>query len=156
MFTGVNFETSGLVNSVSSTMELQDKEIVVNHEDTSFSSDFTKEMAEFENCDHEEADSRIFSHIAQSVACGYTNFAIRTGDTDVAVIAISVAAKLPEIKSLIVNFGTGNNFRKINIGNITKALGYSVSRVLPLFHSFTGCDSVSSFSGKGKKSAWST
>ena len=27
--------------------------------------------------------------------------------------------------------------------------------MLPLFHSFTGCDTVSAFSGKGKKSWWS-
>ena len=27
---------------------------------------------------------------------------------------------------------------------------------LPVFHSFTGCDIVSSFGGRGKKSAWNT
>jgi ABC-type transport system involved in cytochrome bd biosynthesis fused ATPase/permease subunit len=34
------------------------------------------------------------------------------------------------------------------------ALGPDKSRVLPLFHAFTGCDTVSAFGGKGKKSAW--
>lgn len=28
------------------------------------------------------------------------------------------------------------------------------ARVLPLFHAFTGCDTVSSFNGKGKKTAF--
>ena len=27
---------------------------------------------------------------------------------------------------------------------------------LPMFHAFTGCDTVSSFSGRGKKTAWET
>ena len=39
---------------------------------------------------------------------------------------------------------------------MSKILGKPKSKVLPLFHSFTGCYSVSSFSGKGKNRAWST
>ena len=30
------------------------------------------------------------------------------------------------------------------------------SKVVSLCHAFTGCDTVSAFSGKGKKSAWDT
>ena len=70
------------------------------------------------------------------------------------MIAISVASKLLNIAQLVIKFSTGNNYREISAGHISKVLGNPVSRVLPLFHSFTGCDSVSSFSGKGKKSAW--
>ena len=30
------------------------------------------------------------------------------------------------------------------------------SAVLPIFHAFTGCDTVSAFGGRGKKTAWDT
>ena len=38
--------------------------------------------------------------------------------------------------------------------DISSALGEQNSAALPMFHSFTGCDTVSSLNGKGKKSAW--
>ena len=40
-----------------------DKELVPNNEDTSLSSNVMKDMSVYDKCDHEEADSRIFSHI---------------------------------------------------------------------------------------------
>lgn len=45
-------------------------------------------------------------------------------------------------------------FRYIPIHLIVAELGEEKAAVLPLFHSFTGCDTVSSFNGKGKKTAW--
>ena len=36
------------------------------------------------------------------------------------------------------------------------SLGPKISRALPMFHSLTGCDTVSSFARHGKKAAWST
>ena len=53
-----------------------------------------------------------------------------------------------------VAFGTGNNFKHIHINAVCNYLGKEKSTVLPAFHSFTGCDTTSSFFGKGKKSAW--
>ena len=35
-------------------------------------------------------------------------------------------------------------------------LGPERAKALPLFHAFTGCDTVSAFNTKGKKSAWET
>ena len=35
-------------------------------------------------------------------------------------------------------------------------MGPRTCMALPVFHSFTGCDTVSSFGGRGKKSAWNT
>ena len=131
-----------LSNSVLSLLELKDKEVIVNHDNVSLSLDFSKDMSEFDNCDHEEADSRIFSHIAQALACGYDSFSIRTGYTDVVVITISIACKLTGIQQLTINFGNVQNFRKTNAGIISQVLGISVSRVLPLFHSFTRCDFI--------------
>ena len=37
---------------------------------------------------------------------------------------------------------------------IATALGDEKARSLPMFHAFTGCDTVSSFAGRGKKTAF--
>ena len=39
---------------------------------------------------------------------------------------------------------------------IARGLGPDRSIALPMFHAFTGCDTVSSFGGRGKKTAWDT
>ena len=41
-----------------------------------------------------------------------------------------------------------------HINAIALALGEEKCTALPTFHSFTGCDTVSAFFGKGKLSAW--
>ena len=43
--------------------------------------------------------------------------------------------------------------RLINISSIVEKLGKEVCKALPGLHAFTGCDTVSSFSGRGKKKA---
>ena len=57
---------------------------------------------------------------------------------------------------LCVAFGTGKNYWMISAHGIYAALGEEKSLALPMFHAFTGCDTVSSFSGRGKKIAWET
>ena len=71
------------------------------------------------------------------------------------VLVINACVKLERIDSLLVHFGAGKHYRVIDAIQISKSIGIPVSSVLPLFHSFTGCDTVSSFGGKGKKTAWS-
>ena len=39
---------------------------------------------------------------------------------------------------------------------MAQALGPDKCRGLPAFHAFTGCDTVSSFGGRSKKTAWET
>ena len=51
-------------------------------------------------------------------------------------------------------FGTGKNYRVISAHGIYAAIGLDKCLALPMFHAFTGCDTVSSFSGIGKKTAW--
>jgi len=51
-------------------------------------------------------------------------------------------------------FGAGKWFRHIHVNAIYNALGKHKFMALPVFHSFTGCDTTSAFFGKGKKSAW--
>ena len=50
-------------------------------------------------------------------------------------------------------FGTA---KYIPIHEIAVSLGPQKSQALPIFHAYTGCDTVSSFSTRSKKSAWET
>ena len=51
-------------------------------------------------------------------------------------------------------FGTGGHFWFIPIHEVAVAVGPRKSDTLPLFHALTGCDTVSSLAGIGKKTAW--
>ena len=51
-------------------------------------------------------------------------------------------------------FGTGKHFRYLAAHKIAAGLGPERSLALPMFHALTGCDTVSSFVGHGKKTAW--
>lgn len=108
-------------------------------------------------CTHEKADTRMFVHAVDAVRRGSKRIVIRTVDTDVLVLAIALVLPLkqidPDVK-LWVAFGTGSHFRYFEIHIIAEKLDMEVSQALPFFHAFTGCDTVSSFAGKGKRTAW--
>ena len=53
-----------------------------------------------------------------------------------------------------ISLGMGKHFQLISLNAIYASLDPNTSRVMHLFHSFTGCDTTSSFKGTGKKSAW--
>ena len=81
---------------------------------------------------------------------GYRQIMLRTVDTDVVVLAVSTVVLL-ENTQLWIAFGTGKHLRYIPAHQIATSLGVEKARALPMFHAFTGCDTVSSFAGKGKK-----
>ena len=92
-------------------------------------------------------------HVAAAAHEGYNKVLIKTNDSDVVVIAISLFQKMRGLKHLWVSYGTGSNIRSLPIHDIVCLLGPKAP-VLGAFHSLTGCDTSSSFFGKGKKSAW--
>ena len=108
-------------------------------------------------CDHEEADTRIFVHLQDALTKGARNFLISTVDTDVIVVFVGIYFQLyslfPDI-SILVGFGAGKHFKYCNISSVSEILGEQVSIALPFFHSFTGSDTTLQFLGKGKKSVW--
>lgn len=53
-------------------------------------------------------------------------------------------------------FGTGTHLRYFAAHEIAEALNTNVARALPAFRAFTGCNTVSCFFGKGKKTALDT
>ena len=78
---------------------------------------------------------------------------LRTVDTDVTVLSVATFKSLIVVEMWIA-FGVGSQFRYIAIHVIVSALGGEKSRVLPVFHAFTGCDQTSSFNGRGKCTVW--
>lgn len=104
-------------------------------------------------CNHEEADTRIVIHAADAVAKGLLKLLIRTVDTDVVVLLIAFYERLAAEEVWIL-FGTGQSSRYIPIHIIARNLGHNMARALPMVHAFTGCDTVSYFSGIGKTTVW--
>ena len=104
-------------------------------------------------CSHEEADTRLFLRLTDAVKKGYKKLLVRTVNTDVVVVAIATLNRTKP-DELWVAVSTGMHFWFIPIHEVAAAFGPRKSATLPLFHALTGCDTVSSFAGIGKKTAW--
>ena len=104
-------------------------------------------------CNHEEADTRIFVHVKHAADSGHRKIVVKTVDTDVVVLAISLFQSL-QIEELWVEFGVGKQLRWLPIHEYVTNLGESVCKGLRFWFAFTGCDTVSSFAGRGKKYSW--
>jgi len=104
-------------------------------------------------CSHEEADTRVILHCSHAAETGSRKIVIRTVDTDVVVSAIAYFAQM-KCEELWIYFGVDRSACLISVHDICKALGSKKCKSLPVFHCLTGCDTVSSFATKGKKTAW--
>ena len=103
-------------------------------------------------CTHEEAGMRLFIHARDVASEGCKNVIIKSTDTDVVVIGVTLFNDL-NVEYLWIAFSRGKSFRRVPIHEISLSLGPR-AKALTFFHSFTGCDTVSAFRGKVKKSAW--
>ena len=110
----------------------------------------TRQLVSELRCNHEEADTRMLLHAAHAARNGYSSVYLRSPDTDVAVIAVSLASQFPNATQLIFRTGTKQRSRFIDLTAVA-AMYRSTAASLIGLHAFTGCDSCSAFSGKGKK-----
>lgn len=129
------------------------KEIVTTHGDAVLSTANRREMLVLSPCTHEEADTRLMVHALDACLSGHRRIKIRTNDTDVVVLAISVANTI-SAEELWVAYGSGKHLHNLPVHSIATSLGQEKSSALPMFHAITGCDTVSFFAGRGKKTAW--
>ena len=106
-------------------------------------------------CTHEEADTRMLLHALSSSNEGHKKILIRSSDTDVLVLAVSLFQKL-SLEELWIASGTGKHFKYLPVHEISASLGPVKSKGLLFFHAFTGCDTTSSFLHIGKRTAWTT
>ena len=106
-------------------------------------------------CDHEEADTRLIFH-AKQMSQSFEKIVIHTPDTDVLLIALGLGVNID--CKLFMKTGVKNKARIISLEGIRESLQarYGVentdkaSKALLGLHGFTGCDTISSFAGKGK------
>ena len=103
-------------------------------------------------CHQEEADTRLFLHAPHASSPGFAVVIIRSPDTDVAVIGCSLAAQIHA--QVLLHAGTKERRRYISLLSVAARLGNGVCQALSGLHAFTGCDSTSAFSGRGKKAAF--
>lgn len=109
------------------------------------------------SCSHmEEADGRMLLHVKDMVLHGAKSVLIRCSDTDVVVLSVSFFHVLESLglNELWILFGCGPIRRHIAVHTIARSLGEAKSVALRGFHAFTGCDTVSFFLSKGKRTAW--
>ena len=111
------------------------------------------DTSDFEPCSHEEADYRMMLHCFHAYKLGIKKIMIHATDTDVLVLAIVTALKIDDCEIWLA-FGHGPYFRYIAAHTIAIEMGVHYCRGLFFMHALTGCDTVSSFSSVGKKTAW--
>ena len=99
---------------------------------------------------------RMLLHAYHAAHHGHHRILIRTVDTDVVILSVHVVQTLGSDYELWLAFGTGKQFRYLPAHEIVNLIGHEKARALPMFHVITGCDTVSSFVGYGKKKAWTT
>ena len=140
-----------------------DKELYVTANDKCWRlTNSTVEMASSLHSNQEEADTKMLLHAQHASLHGFQKIVINTPDTDVFIITLSCLS--PITSDLFLQTGKRDKRRIINLqaikesldGEIPETEEYSIDdfmSALPGLHSFTGCDSTSAFSGKGKVKA---
>lgn len=99
----------------------------------------------------EEADTRIILHCFHaSTNSSSGNIIVRSPDTDVFILLLYYAVEFSPNHTLLMDTGLGNKRRIINMSHVLENCGREKSIALPSLHAFSGCDTVSSFTRKGK------
>jgi hypothetical protein len=101
--------------------------------------------------DHEEADTRLVLH-AHHASSDHSQVIVQSPDTDVAVICMHTYTSM-KCKELWLLTGVKEKRRYIPIHKIVSEVGPGICKALPALHALTGCDTTSSLSGIGKKTA---
>lgn len=136
------------------SIECSPKEVVSTCHEKIMSSS-PRDLSHISPCSHEEDDTRTLLHAVDCCKVGHKKIMIRTVDTDVLVIAVTLFERLGA-DELWLEFGGGRYKRYISVHDIVGALGPDKAESLTAFHAFTGCDQTSFFAGKGKVTAWET
>ena len=97
---------------------------------------------------HEEADTIVFLHAAHAAAAGYRAVVITSEDTDVFVLSLAFKGFIT--CPMFVKRSQQTRTAYLDVSRIVRLLGSELCRSLPGLHAFTGCDSVSAFSGKAR------
>ena len=72
----------------------EDKQLVITDGEAVLSKPLLPDLTSLDPCNHEEADSRMLLHASHAAKHGHHSIVIRTVDTDVVVLAVSVVQEL--------------------------------------------------------------
>ena len=108
------------------------------------------------SCTAEEADQKLVRHMLQCVQTGVKKVVVKTVDSDVVMSLLAYRHKAGNLldSNVYAWFGVGTSACYFNINTIALELGENRCKALPFFHTFTGCDTVSSFFNQGKCKFW--
>ena len=95
----------------------------------------------------------MFVHVYDASIHGYEKIKVVTADTDVIVITIGIYHLL-SVSELWFESGAGGDRCCYPIHMYLNLLGREKCRALLFWCSFTGCDIVSMFAGKEKRTCW--
>ena len=98
----------------------------------------------------EEADTRVIFHSKHASSC-CTSIIIVAEDTDIIILCLAFQSRIN--CNLYIKCGSATHTRYIDITKVAKALGRSLCDALIGMHAYTGCDTISAFSGRGKPGA---
>ncbi len=99
----------------------------------------------------EEADTRMLLHAAHAADHAIPPVVIRSPDSDVVVIALAVTH---QIDTKLFRTRTQHHTRYLDLIAIGRGLRQEMCNALPGYHVFTGCESSSVFTGRGKVSGF--
>ena len=102
---------------------------------------------------HEEADTRIFLHVAHATTCRTRKLMIKTVDTDVVVLAIHLFQQLG-LSELWIVFGVGRNAKFIPCHQIAGDMSSAICNGLTFFHAVSGCDMLGILWQRQWQAAW--
>ena len=115
-FLRVNSNKTGLftflANEIAAAENLKHKLVITTRGEEVLSNRET-DVDGLQPCSHEESDTRMMLQTSHAYTQEYRNIMIIATDTDVVVLAIFTASKLPDCK-LFLEFGHGKDFRYIS------------------------------------------
>ena len=128
--------------------------LVVTFNDSILSNDVLQERL-ISSCTSEEADQRIICHAIKLAGKECQHIQLRSADTDIIIISIAHSEIIfsKGVDVLNVNCGSGKFY---NVKPTSVQLGAGVSKALPFFHAFSGCETVSSFCNHEKRKFFDT
>ena len=94
----------------------------------------------------EEADTRLLSHAAHAARSRFVAIIIVSEDTDILVVCLAFKSHVQS--SMFIKCSSQTTVKYLDVSRIVERIGASTS--LPGFHTFTGCDAVNVFPGRGK------
>ena len=121
-----------------------------------FSYDDMRQGESINCCTSEEADARLIRHAITRSKNSIRQIVIKIEDTDVLMLAIAYIILMTGNGATNVFVEFVGKHQKWYIGKLIDIIDKRNAQGFPYFHSFTGCDTSSSFFNHGKCQFWDT